>query len=116
MCSVDNKNNLSSSNTGNIAVEDNSFDMESAIGISLDGVLLYPALEINSTGEYVDPFFNTDYNDPSKDDEVVMDGCYGTVNEDGTYFFRTATNCVLDDTVTEGYSITRSDIKGKMDN
>ena len=39
-----------------------------------------------------------------------MDSCYGTVNENGLYFFRTASNCVLNSGGDEGLKITRADI------
>lgn len=62
----------------------------------------------------MDPFYNADFDsidNASALDEIVMDGCYGTVNSDGVYFYRTASNCIESQTVTQGYGITVADLK-----
>lgn len=106
-----------------ISVTSGAYDMEAAIGVSLDGVLLFPGVERNEFGAYVDPFYNADFDnisDATGLDEIVIDGCYGTVNSDGVYFYRTATNCIETQTVTQGFGITVADLredgmKGRID-
>ena len=107
VCSVDNKSN---SNGSGFLVEQGSNDMEGVIGISMDGVLLFPSVELDE-----DPYGNSGYVDPwfpdskTKSDQTAydattysvqeVDNCLGSISEAGEYRYRSASDCMSTETV-----------------
>ena len=64
--------------------------MESAIGIALDGVLLFPSLRPVGTS-FVDNWFPPNGETQSR---LEVDQCFGSVTDAGEYIYMSASNCV----------------------
>ena len=77
--------------------------MDGAVGISLDGVILYPNLSElvvsnSATGSYVDSWYpaSGDYSDWETyyPNILAVDTCLGSISSTGEYHFRSATQCI----------------------
>ena len=62
-----------------------------ATSIALDGVLMYTGTA-QSTG--VDPYFPTNFSSGTTASIEAVDSCLGRADNDGTYYYRTASPCL----------------------
>jgi len=99
------KSRVSNNYMGTLTVKDRSYSMDKAIGISLDGVLLFPALENYNvdgtwTGKYVDDWYPGPFNATEKETYLKeqtnnMDVCLGEVSDAGEYTLRSTSDCIF---------------------
>ena len=83
-----------------LSVELGAHDMDNVIGVSLDGVLLFPPVELadESTSTYVDPWYPDTKGSNSYDVTSFvtedLDNCLGSISDDGEYRYRAASDCI----------------------
>lgn len=86
-----------------LSAKTGSNSLDGAIGITLDGVLLMPALEqlvVNSSnsGSYVDTWFPDSKSYTNWSDYYTslraVDTCLGSISSTGEYHFRSASQCI----------------------
>lgn len=70
-----------------------SYNMDEAVGIALNGVLFYPG----STPEKYDPIYPKGKSSKDKPKRVTLDACLGTTDgtETGVYHYHTMSPCIL---------------------
>ena len=68
--------------------------MDHAIGISLDGVLLFPNLDYISDSKYVDQWTPSNLSIDDNYTAGQLDSCLGSISEIGEYNYKSASNCI----------------------
>lgn len=116
------KSRISNNYMGTLTVKDRSYSMDKAIGLSLDGVLLFPALENHNvdgtwTGKYVDDWYPGIDNVTEKEtyltertNNMNMDVCLGMVSDAGEYTLKSTSDCIFGATPAGSSQATNSGI------